>query len=119
LLLSPLLRGGGPGREHEREAQNRRSGYGRQELWLGVTNVHYRSPFWFLFRHLLSIQRPAQATNRQAKVADAGWCFWNETVRSALGCQRDSAQIGAVGVAKISRLENLALKILPKERTGG
>jgi hypothetical protein len=39
--------------------------------------------------------------------------------RSALGCQRDSAQIGAVGVAKISRLENLALKILPKERTGG
>jgi hypothetical protein len=38
LLRGPLLRGGGRRREREREAQKRRSGYDRPEVW---TNVHY------------------------------------------------------------------------------
>jgi hypothetical protein len=39
LLRGPLLRGGGPGREHERQAQERRSGYDWPELWLGGTTL--------------------------------------------------------------------------------
>jgi len=46
LLRGPLLRGGGPSRKREREAQqHRRRGCDRPELWLGATNVHYRPPF--------------------------------------------------------------------------
>src|SRR5262245_56533216 len=47
LLLGPLLRRGGP-REREREAQDRRSGHDRPELWLAGTNVHFRPSVWFL-----------------------------------------------------------------------
>jgi len=43
-----LLRGSGPRREREREAQERRSGYDRPELWLGGTTVHYPPSTWFL-----------------------------------------------------------------------
>jgi hypothetical protein len=52
LLRGPLLRGGGRRRECEREAQKRRSGYDRPEVWLG-TNVHYRPSLWFLSWYLL------------------------------------------------------------------
>jgi len=48
LLRGPLLRGSGPRREREREAQERRSGYDRPELWLVGTNVHYPPSIWFL-----------------------------------------------------------------------
>src|SRR5215831_2763037 len=42
----PFLRGGGPRRHREREAQQHRSrGIHRPELLLGATNVHYRPPF--------------------------------------------------------------------------
>src|SRR6266516_5377129 len=57
LLRGILLRGGGPRRECEREAQERCSGYDRPELWLGGTNVHYPPSIWFLSCYLLSIQR--------------------------------------------------------------
>src|SRR6266487_5037479 len=62
LLRGPLLRGGGRRREREREAQKRRSGYDRPEVWLG-TNVHYRSSIWFLFWYLLLMRRPWQAAS--------------------------------------------------------
>jgi hypothetical protein len=46
LLRGPLLRGGGPRRKREREAQQHRSrGCDRPELWLGATNLHYSPPF--------------------------------------------------------------------------
>jgi hypothetical protein len=44
LPRGPFLRGGGPRPEREREAQERRSGYDRPEVWLGGRNVHYRPP---------------------------------------------------------------------------
>src|SRR5215471_17108082 len=48
LLRGPLLRGGGPRRHREPEAQqHRRRGFHRPELLLGATNVHYRPPFGF------------------------------------------------------------------------
>jgi hypothetical protein len=46
-LRGPLLRGGGPRRERERQAHERRSCYDRPEPWPGGTNVHYRLSICF------------------------------------------------------------------------
>jgi hypothetical protein len=60
LPRGPFLRGGGPRPEREREAQERRSGYDRPEVWLGGRNVHYRPPIWLSW-YLLLKRRPRQA----------------------------------------------------------
>src|SRR5262245_11220938 len=62
LPRGPFLRGGGPRPEREREAQERRSGYDRPEVWLGGTNVHYRSSIWLSW-YLLLKRRPRQAAS--------------------------------------------------------
>src|SRR5262249_56493206 len=62
LPRGPLLRGGGPRPERERETQERRSGYDRSEVWWGGTNVHYRPSIWLSW-YLLLKRRPQQAAS--------------------------------------------------------
>src|SRR5215475_6362273 len=62
LPRGPFLRGGGPRQEREREAQERRNGYDRPEVWLGGTNVHYRPSIWLSW-YLLLKRRPRQAAS--------------------------------------------------------
>jgi len=68
LPRGPFLRGGGPRPEREREAQERRRGYDRPEVWLGGTNVG--APL----SHFRSLVRDPLKTITHAAWACTDWC---------------------------------------------
>src|SRR5215471_14438618 len=71
LLRGPLLRGGGPRREREREAQERGrergSGHDWPELHLCDTNLHYRPSSW--------CSAPVSTVN-PTSMASSAPCWW-------------------------------------------